>query len=143
MAATGRTGGSQFTEAQTASAKLPPPPEEDSQLDVLLRPGLLADLQIIVEKMSNVIYIPVQAVFEKGDQPMVYVKQGGRFEERLIKPLKRSENTMIIAEGLKENEAIALADPYSKPGQKKQDEKPGSGGGTPMGGFSGGGGGSR
>ena len=90
--------------------------------------------------MTNVIYIPVQSVFEKANKPMVYVKMGSKFEERLIKPLKRSENTMIIADGLKENEIVALADPYAKPGAKGQ-EKPQSGGGSPMGGFGGGGGG--
>lgn len=141
MAPTGRTGSSQFNEAQLAQAKLPPPPEEDSQLDVLLRPGLLADVQIIVEKIANVIYIPVQAIFEKEDRSMVYVKRGDKFEERFVKPMKRSENTMVITEGLSENEIVALADPYAKPGAKKQDEKPGSSQGSPMGGFSGGGGG--
>ena len=140
QALAGRTG--QFNEAQMANAKLPPPPEQDSQLDVLLRPGLLADVQIIVDKMTNVIYIPVQSVFEKANKPMVWVKNGSRFEERQIKPLKRSENTMIIADGLKENEIIALADPFAKPGTKGQD-KPQSGSGSPMGGFSGGGGGGR
>ncbi len=31
----------------------PPPPEEDSQIDVLLRPGLLSDVEIIVEEIPN------------------------------------------------------------------------------------------
>ena len=84
QALTGRP--SQFNETQLANAKLPPPPEQDSQLDVLLRPGLLADVQIIVDKMTNVIYIPVQSVFEKANKPMVYVKNGSKFEERPSDP---------------------------------------------------------
>jgi multidrug resistance efflux pump len=139
LALTGRPGGSQFSETQLASAKLPSPPEQDSQLDVLLRPGLLADVQIIVEKIPNVIYVPVQSVFERANKSLVYVKNGGKFEERFVKPLKRSENTMVIAEGLKEGETVALADPFVKPGEKKQEKPEGS----PMGGFSGGGGRSR
>lgn len=132
-----RGGPSQFSDAQLANAKLPPPPEEDSQLDVLLRPGLLADVEIIVEKIPDAIHVPIQAVFEKNNRPMVYVKVGNRFEERFIKPFKRSENTMVVAEGLKEGEIIALADPTAKPGQKK--EAPGRGESpTPLGGFGGG-----
>jgi len=139
---------SRFTPAQLAAAKLPPPPEEENQLDILLRPGLLADVEIIVEKIPNAIHIPVQAVFEKDNKPLVYVKTDKGFEERFIKPLKRSESTMVVAEGLKEGEIIALANPFAKPGEQEQQAKPSSGGGgSPVGGFGGspgpGGGGGR
>ena len=59
---------------RSCHAKLPPPPEEDSQFDVLLRPGLLADVEIIVEKIPNAIHVPNQAVFEKEGKLVVYVK---------------------------------------------------------------------
>jgi HlyD family secretion protein len=110
-----------FTDKELADAKLPPPPEEDSQLDVLLRPGLLADVEIIVEKIPDAIHIPVQAVFEKEGKPVVFVKHGNEFEERLVKPLKRSESTMVIAEGLKPGELLALSDPTAAKGGKKSD----------------------
>ena len=69
-------GSGRFTEDDLANAKLPPPPEQDSQLDVLLRPGLLADVEIIVEKIPNAIHIPAQAVFEKNGHLVVFVKEG-------------------------------------------------------------------
>jgi hypothetical protein len=37
-----------------------------------------------------------------------------RFEARVIKLAKRSESVMIIAEGLKPNEVVALNDPTAK-----------------------------
>ena len=40
-----------FTEDDRKAAKLPLPPEQDSQVQVLLRPGLLADVEIQVEKL--------------------------------------------------------------------------------------------
>lgn len=116
-----------FTDAEIQNAKLPPPPDQDSQLDVLLRPGLLADVEIIVEKIPNAVNIPAQAVFEDEGKMIVYVKTGERFEKRAIKPLKRSDSTLIISEGLKKDEVIALTDPLAKPGSAKQ-EKSGSGG---------------
>ncbi|MFN7544696.1 MAG: hypothetical protein ACK5TN_18100, partial [Acidobacteriota bacterium] len=85
-----------------------------------LRPGLLADVQIIVDKVPNAINIPIQSLFEKEGKPVVYVKNGTRFEPREVKPLKRSENVMIIASGLKAGETIAMADPEAKPGDKKK-----------------------
>ena len=116
----------QFSAKDLENAQLPATPEEDNQLEVLLRPGLLADVEIVVEKIPNAIHIPVQAVFEKDGKPIVYVKNGSQFEERVIKPLKRSESTMVIAEGLKPGEVLALADPNAKKGGKKEDKASGN-----------------
>lgn len=118
-----------ITQKDLDNAKLPPPPEEDAQMDVLLRPGLLADVEIIVEKIPNALNVPIQAVFEKDGKMMVYVKGPKGFEARNIKPFKRSENLLVIAEGVKANEVIALADPFAKPGDKKKKSDGGSGGG--------------
>ncbi len=131
----------QFSEKDLENAKLPPPPEEDSQLDVLLRPGLLADVEIIVEKIPNAIYVPIQAVFEKDGKPAVYVKSGNAFETRFIKPLKRSESVMVIAEGVKPGEIVALSDPTVRPGERKKEEEKKGGakaGGIPVGAGAGG-----
>ncbi len=124
--------GMQFTEKELAEAKLPPPPEEDSQLEVLLRPGLLADVEIIVEKIPNAIYIPTQAVFDKNGKSVVYVKVGGRFEERSVRFLKQSESMMVVASGVKPGEQVALSDPTARKTDKKS-QKP-AGGAGPMGG---------
>jgi len=130
-------GAYQFTEKELADAKLPPPPEEDSQFDVLLRPGLLADVEIIVDKLPNAIYIPNQAVFEKDGKLITYVKNGASFEERPFKPLKRSESLMVVESGLKPGEIVALSDPTAKKDDKKKaakSDKSGAMGALPGGG---------
>ena len=124
----------EFSDKELASAKLPPPPEEDTQFDVLLRPGLLADVSILIEKIPNAIHVPMQAVFEKEGKPVVYVKTGNKFEARVIKPAKRSESTMVIADGVKPGEIVALADPTAK----KTDAKKDKGQSGPMGALPGG-----
>jgi hypothetical protein len=116
-----------YSEKELADAKLPPPPEEDTQFDVLLRPGLLADVEIIVEKIPNAINVPMQAVFERDGKPVVYVKNGSAFEPRFVKPFKRSESVMVIAEGLKPGEIVALADPTAKKGDATKEKKGDSG----------------
>ncbi|MFN0103289.1 MAG: efflux RND transporter periplasmic adaptor subunit [Bryobacteraceae bacterium] len=126
----GMGGGSgRFTDADLKNAKLPPPPDQDSNLDVLLRPGLLADVEIIVEKIPNAIHIPAQAVFEREGHLVVYVKEGQKFVPRSIKLAKRSESTLVVSDGLKPGETIAMANPEAKPGTKqKSEDKGGSGG---------------
>ncbi|WP_031496609.1 HlyD family secretion protein [Bryobacter aggregatus] len=119
-------GGIMVSQKDLDNARLPVPPDEDNQLDVLLRPGLLADVEIVVDKVPNAIHVPIQSVFEKDGKQIVYVKNGNRFEPREIKPLKRSESVMIIASGVAVGETIALADPEAKPGDKKKgDQKSG------------------
>ena len=121
-------GGFMVSQKDLDQAKLPPPPEEDNQLDVLLRPGLLADVEIIVDKVQNAVNVPIQSVFEKDGKQVVYVKNGNKFEAREIKPLKRSENVMIISSGVKPGEVIAMANPDAKPGDKKKKDEKGGGG---------------
>ncbi len=116
------------TDEERENAKLPLPPEEDSQLEVLLRPGLLADVQIIVEKIPDAIHIPNQALFEKDGRQFVYVQnpKDTRFEERTVKLAKRSESVLVIAEGLKPNETIALGDPTAKKKDGKNEKSGGA-----------------
>ncbi len=127
-------GGQQFTEKEMANAKLPPPPEEENQLDVLLRPGLLSDIEIIVEKIPNAIHIPSQALFEKEGKLVVFVKGRKGFEQRPIKLARRSESTLVIADGLKPGEVVAMTDPTATgKGEKQDGKKAGGGAGSPMG----------
>ena len=130
--------GTPWSDAELANANLPPPPEEESQLDVLLRPGLLADVEIFVERIPNAIYVPVQAVFEREGKTLVYIRSGGRFEPRPVKLARRSESAMVIQEGLKPDEIVALSDPMAGQAQGKKKEGEKSGGGNALGGFGGG-----
>ena len=127
-------GANGFTAKEIENAKLPLPPEEDSQIDVLLRPGLLSDVEIIVEKIPNAINVPTQAVFEKDGKPIVYIKTERGFEARNIQIFKRSESVMVLTGGVKPNDVVALTDPFAKPDSKKKKSEGGGGGaGMPMG----------
>ena len=122
----GRGGNSGPTDKELEDAKLPPPPEETAGVQILLRPGLLADVEIVVEKIPNAINIPAQAVYEKEGRNVVYVQSAKGFQERVVKLLRRSESTMVISEGLKMGEVIALSDPTAGTGSKKSDKKSGA-----------------
>jgi multidrug resistance efflux pump len=115
-----------YSEAELNNAKLPLPVDPDNQLEVLMRPGLLADVEIILEKIPDAINVPSQAIFEKDGKQIVFVRKDNVWEERAIQPLKRSESVMVIASGVKPGETIALADPTVKPGDNKKKDKPGS-----------------
>ena len=126
-----------YTEEDRKNAKLPLPPEQDSQVQVLLRPGLLADVEIQVEKLADVVHVPAQAVFQKNGQYTVYVRKNGKFEPRQIQLVKQSESMMVIESGVTAGEIVAMADP--SPDKKKGGgEKKGGGAGAAMSGMGGG-----
>lgn len=128
---------SQFTAKEMENAKLPPPPENDNQLDVLLRPGMLADVEIIVEKIPNATHVPTQAIFERDNNFFVYTRVGEKWEERPVKISRRTESTVVLASGVNPGDLVAMADPFAKPGAKKKgDSKGGAMGAIPMGGGS-------
>jgi hypothetical protein len=110
-----------FTDQDRENAKLPLPPEQDSNVQVLLRPGLLADVEIVVEKIPDALHIPTQAVFTKNGKPTVYVQQAktGKFEPREVQLLKQSESMMVLAGGVQPGELVALADPSADKNAKK------------------------
>ena len=125
-----------YTDEDRKNAKLPVPPEQDSQAQALLRPGLLADVEIQVEKLVDVIHVPAQAVFQKNGQYLVYVQNKGKYEPRPVKLVKQSESMMVIESGVQPGEVVAMADPFASKSDKKGDKK--SQGGNPMGGMPGG-----
>jgi hypothetical protein len=125
-----------FTGEDRTNAKLPLPPEQDSQAQVLLRPGLLADVEIQVEKLTDVVHLPAQAVFNKNGQYTVFVQNKGKFEPRQVKLVKQSESMMVIESGVQAGEIVAMADPTADKKSKNGEKK--SSGGNPMGGMPGG-----
>ncbi len=129
---------SEYSEEDRNNAKLPLPPEEDSQVNVLLRPGLLADVEIQVEKIPDALHVPAQAVFQKNGKPTVFVQdKNKRFVPREVQLVKQSESMMVLASGVKAGDIVALSDPTAqKSGKKETGEKKSQG--TPMGGMGGG-----
>ena len=112
----------QFSAADREKAQLPAAPEEGSVMDVLLRPGLLVESEIIVEKIPNTLYVPQQAVFEKSGRSVVFVRAGTRFDARPVKLGKRSESLVAVLEGVRQGDWIALQDMETGPQPAKKDK---------------------
>jgi RND family efflux transporter MFP subunit len=81
------------------------------QPDSRLRAGMTALMRVEVERISNALVIPSNAVFEKGGHLVVYVWSKNGYEERAISLARRGGNQVMIASGLKSGERIATKDP--------------------------------
>jgi HlyD family secretion protein len=80
------------------------------KLDDRLRPGMTANVSIILEKYDNVISVPLRAVFSHNGRKVVYRYTRKGFEEIPVELGKSSRQRVIILKGLKENDKIFLKD---------------------------------
>jgi multidrug efflux pump subunit AcrA (membrane-fusion protein) len=82
--------------------KIHAPPEQ-------IRPGLTAEVKILIDHLSDVLRIPVQAVHEHGDRYYCIVRTGDGWEAREILPGPNNDKQVVIESGLEEGELIAMA----------------------------------
>jgi HlyD family secretion protein len=81
-----------------------------------LLPGLTVSCKIIISEMNDVLYIPVEAVFKDHGVEFVYVKSGSGFKRRDIVIGSVNTDYVVIKDGLREDEELALSDPFLTPG---------------------------
>ena len=76
-----------------------------------LRPGMSSEIEILVQSLRDVIYVPVQAVTYWDDKRVVYVARGGSLERREVEIGTFSESFIEITSGLREGEEVLLLPP--------------------------------
>jgi multidrug efflux pump subunit AcrA (membrane-fusion protein) len=79
-----------------------------------LLPGLTVSCRIIINRIDDVLYVPLEAVHQEGDKYFVYKKNSGRFDKTEVERGESNSDFMIITAGLSEKDRVALIDPFVK-----------------------------
>lgn len=79
-----------------------------------LLPGLNVSCRIILGKIENAIFVPLEAVKYEGDIYYVYKKTSGGYEKVIVETGDSNADYIIITKGLTEKDKVALADPFAK-----------------------------
>ncbi len=79
-----------------------------------LMPGLTVSCRIIVDKIDDVIFVPLEAMNAESQTDFVYVKNNNGFEKREVETGQRNTDYVIIKRGLKANEKVAMINPYAQ-----------------------------
>lgn len=79
-----------------------------------LRPGMSAEVEILVDRLQDVIYVPLQAVSYFDDKRVVYVARSGEPEMREVETGTFSESFIEIRSGLREGEEVLLLPPQQQ-----------------------------
>jgi len=102
----------------------------DGQSKTLL-PGLTISCKILVSEIPDVLFIPLESLFNEQGIDYVYIKSGSGFKRRNIKTGEVNTDYAIVTEGLEENDLIALSNPFlnkEEVPEKKPDEVSGTAG---------------
>lgn len=73
-----------------------------------LRPGLSANIEIIVAELSDVLLAPVQAIVTIGRDQYAWVRSGDKYERRTVKIGRTNERQIEIKEGLTDGEKVVM-----------------------------------
>lgn len=84
------------------------------QKDPRLKPGMTAQITVMLDRVQNAITIPAQTSFLKSGQTVVYVWSGSKFQERVIQIERKSRDRILVANGLRAGDLVALKDPSVK-----------------------------
>ncbi|RQW02424.1 hypothetical protein EH222_13690 [candidate division KSB1 bacterium] len=76
-----------------------------------LMPGMTVSCQIIVDHIADTLFVPLEALFNRDGENIVYVKTGGNFAPRPVTIGEQNQDFVIIVDGLDEGEEVALVDP--------------------------------
>lgn len=77
--------------------------------DDRIRPGMTADLDIIIEKADNALSVPKQAVMSRDGQSTVLVKKQGRIIPEPVVTGISNEINMEIKSGLEEGDTVIIS----------------------------------
>lgn len=80
--------------------------------DERMRPGMKASVELIVERLEDVLAVPLSVVFEYGTKPCVYVVDGDGPQLREVELGKRSSVMAVVENGLVEGEKILKQPPF-------------------------------
>lgn len=89
----------------------------------ILKPGMTTSNKIIMNKIDDVIFIPLEAVFERESEKVVFVKNGTSFDKQKVELGEKGEDYIVVISGLKPGDEIALLDPEDSPASDSQDNK--------------------
>lgn len=87
-----------------------------------LLPGLTVSCRIIIDKIDDVLYVPLEAVQAEGEKSYIYKKTAGGYDKVEVETGEANSDYVIIVKGVSENDRIALGDPYAV--EKKKEEEP-------------------
>ncbi len=95
----------------------------DLPLEAGLRPGMTAEVKILIKTVADALTVPVQAVTEVDGKHVSYVVTAGGIERRLVEVGDSNEKLIQVKTGLSEGDQVALDARVRAAAELRQGEK--------------------
>lgn len=83
--------------------------------DPQLRPAMTTSNAITTDVLTEVVYIPLDAIFKNDSLHFVYAISGGKLKKQIVETGIANENHVIISQGLNEGTELLLNEPQGGP----------------------------
>lgn len=96
---------------QNSNAKVFEVSIQINESDPILRPSMTTKNTILTSEINDVIFIPVEGIFNNDSISYVFLKSGSRIVKKQVINGQSNENEIIIRDGLNVNDEILLSQP--------------------------------
>src|SRR5437016_9907700 len=79
---------------------------DDTERVKALKPGLTAEVEILIDRLASVLQAPVQSFVERGGHNFAWVLAGNKALRREVKIGKSNDQVMEILDGLAEGDKV-------------------------------------
>lgn len=79
--------------------------------DTTLRPGMTTGNAIETALMTDVLHVPIEAVFSEDGVAFVYRREGTRVRKQQVVTGAMNENEVVLVEGVEEGDVVLMAPP--------------------------------
>lgn len=81
--------------------------------DPVLKPGMTAKSRIIIDRLQDQTWLPIESVFQREDESIVWEKDGSSWRATRVELGQRNDDHVIIKSGIAPGSIVALVDPTS------------------------------
>jgi len=79
--------------------------------DPFLRPGMSCSIEILVDELDDVLFVPLQSIYLDGGETVCFVKDAGKVEVRGVEVGQSNEAWVEVHSGVAEGEVVLLSQP--------------------------------
>jgi HlyD family secretion protein len=94
----------------------------DPLTDVEMRSGITAHVEIQVEHLKDVLYVPIHAIASENGEHYCFLPEAEGFERRAVKLGKNNLHYVVVTDGLQEGDHVLLYDPRSTAASERDDD---------------------
>jgi HlyD family secretion protein len=88
-----------------------------------LKPGMTAKVEIMINRLSDVVHVPVQCVVTENGEQVCYMARNGSAGRRVVTTGEFNDEFIVVKTGLQEGDSILLRPPSSAATTEKKTGK--------------------